>query len=50
MLGGPERRAVQWKRSSSEVGPAVMPMGGERVRARYSENRRREASVDDIFL
>ena len=26
-----------------------MPMGGERVRERYSENRRREARVDDIF-
>ena len=30
--------------SSSETGPAVMPSGGEEVRARYSEKRRREAT------
>ena len=30
--------------SSSETGPAVMPSGGDEVRARYSEKRRRDAT------
>ena len=35
--------------SSSEMGPALMPSGGEEVRARYSEKRRREATVEAIL-
>ena len=35
--------------SSSETGPAVMPSGGEEVRARYSEKRRREATEVAIY-
>ena len=48
VLGGPARRASQTKRLVSEMGPAVIPSGGEEVRARYSENRRRDARVVDI--
>ena len=46
MLGGPAIKASQVKMSSSERGPAVIPSGEEAVRDLYSENRRREASVD----
>lgn len=37
------------KMSSSEMGPAVMPSGGEEVRVRYSWKRRLDA-IDDAIV
>ena len=37
------------KRSSSEMGPAVIPSGGSRVRSRYSAKSRLVAVVDAIL-
>lgn len=46
MPGGPAIRASQRKRLDSEMGPAVMPSGGEEVRFLYSWKRRLEAMVE----
>ena len=43
-------RASQTKMSSSEMGPAVMPSGGEEAKVLYSWNRRREAMLEAIFF
>lgn len=45
MCGGPAISASHSNRLDSEMGPAVMPSGGELVRVLYSWNRRLEAMV-----
>lgn len=42
-------RASQTRILDSEMGPAVMPSGGEEVRSLYSWKRRFVARVDVIF-
>lgn len=49
MPSGPAIRASQTRRLFSEMGPAVMPSGGEEVRSLYSWKRRLVARVDVIF-
>lgn len=46
MPSGPAIRASQRKRLDSEMGPAVIPSGGEEVRFLYSWKRRLEAMVE----
>lgn len=50
MPSGPAMRASQTKRLDSEMGPAVMPSGGEEVRSLYSWKRRLVARVDVILV
>lgn len=47
--GGPAMRASHKSRLDSEIGPAVMPSGGEEVRFLYSWNNRLEAIEEAIF-
>lgn len=49
MEGGPAIRASHNSRLDSEIGPAVMPSGGEEVRFLYSWNNRFEAIEEAIF-
>lgn len=46
---GPWISASQRNRSSSFIGPAVMPSGGSLVRVRYSVKSRFEATVVDML-
>lgn len=50
MPGGPAIRASQIRRLDSEIGPAVIPSGGEEVRSLYSWKRRLEARVEAIIV
>lgn len=50
MEGGPAMRASHRSRLDSEIGPAVIPSGGEEVRFLYSWNNRLEAIDEAIFV